>query len=93
MKGKVYLMRKLCNFAKKPLLFAITASVLLLPVAGCNSSGTNPDTPADKNQPGITDTADKPTVAPDATIAPGSKARVMRMPSSGETSRVSSRLS
>lgn len=55
------------NFTLKPLICALAASVLLLPAAGCNSSG---DTPADVNQPGITDTADKPTTAPDATATP-----------------------
>lgn len=60
-------MRKHYRFTLKPFIFAVAASLLLLPVAGCNSSGSNPDAPADKNQPGITDTADKPTLAPDAT--------------------------
>lgn len=54
------------NFTLKPLVCAIAASMLLLPAAGCNSSEKNPETPANHNQPGITDTADTLTSAPDS---------------------------
>ena len=51
----------------KPLVCALATSLLLLPAAGCNSSGS---TPADSDQPGITNSADKPTTAPEATATP-----------------------
>ena len=44
---------------RKLLTCATVASFLLLPVAGCNFSGNNPESPADSKQPGITDTSDK----------------------------------
>lgn len=49
----------------KPLVCTLTASLLLLSAAGCNSSGS---APTDADQPGITNTANTPTVAPDATV-------------------------
>ena len=61
----------------KPFVCAIAASMLLLPAAGCNSAGS---TPADSDQPGITDTADKPTVAPDATATAAPDASVTSAP-------------
>ncbi len=52
------------NITLKPFVCAIAASLLLLPAAGCNSSGSSP---AGSDQPGITDAAEKPTAAPNAT--------------------------
>lgn len=71
------------NFTFKPLICTLAASMLLLPVAGCNSAGS---TPADSDQPGITDTADKPTVAPDATATSAPDASVTTTPDVSATS-------
>ncbi|MBQ8548411.1 MAG: CotH kinase family protein, partial [Lachnospiraceae bacterium] len=78
-------MRKKIHFVAKPLICTLAASMLLLPAAGCNSSGTNPDTPANTNLPGITDTADKPTVAPDATATPAPDASATATPNADPT--------
>lgn len=75
-------MRKHYHTKAKTLLFAVAASLLILPFAGCGSSEDKPDPSSDNDRPGITDTADKDklTSAPEASVTNVPEEKVKPVP-------------